>query len=209
MSSDSKWSGVAADQPGTAPMTIQFLATMVAAGCAISMAGCSTGPSTPQPARSSPIPPVKNPLNVAAVAGRPCELLNARQAAGFDLGLPPKQHDAAPGDLGCEWTSTSHEQDKLTQVIISTFTNNSTLEAVYDREHGRPFFELTEIVGYPTIVTRSNPDQPHCDIAVKPAEFQSVSVSYDSKLFKNNPQMACVVGKQIAVAVLMNMPPKS
>jgi hypothetical protein len=83
------------------------------------------------------------------------------------------------------------------------------LEVVYDRERDRPFFELTEIAGYPAIATRSNPELPHCDIDVKPAERQSVSVSYDSKVFKNDPQRACEVGKQVAAAVLMNLPPKS
>ena len=40
-------------------------------------------------------------------------------------------------------------------------------------------------------------------------ERQSVSVSYDSKVFNNDPQRACEVGKQVAAAVLMNLPPKS
>jgi len=197
-------------------MRTQRAASMIAAGCVIVLAGCGSGTGAPpEPVRASPtraaspILPVKNPRDVAALAHRPCELLTPQQAAGFGLDLPPKQYDAALAGLGCEWTSTTRERETLRQVIMSTFTNNLTLEAVYDREHNRPFFELTEVTGYPAIVTRSNPDLPHCDIDVKPAEHESFSLSYDSKLFKNNPQQACVVGKQVAAAVLMNLPLKS
>ncbi|MGH3800120.1 MAG: DUF3558 domain-containing protein [Pseudonocardiaceae bacterium] len=184
---------------------------MISAGSVIILASCGSGPESVRPSlteAASPIPPVKNPRDVAVLARQPCELLTTQQAAGFGLDFPPKQLDGVLGNLNCEWTSTTREREVLRQVIISTFTNNPTLEVVYDREHGRPFFELTEIGGYPAIVTRSNPELPHCDIDVKPAERQSVSVSYDSKIFNNDPQQACVVGKQVAAAVLMNLPLK-
>ncbi|MGH4005748.1 MAG: DUF3558 domain-containing protein [Pseudonocardiaceae bacterium] len=191
------------------------MASLLSAGAVIMLSGCGTGGVSSEPVRpipteeASPIPPVKNPRDVTVLARRPCELLTTQQAAGFELDLPPKQLNGVLGNLNCEWTSTTREREVLRQVLISTFTNNPTLEVVYGRERDRPFFELTEIAGYPAIVTRSNPDLPHCDIDVKPAERQSVSVSYDSKVFKNNPQQACVVGKQVAAAVLMNLPPKS
>jgi Protein of unknown function (DUF3558) len=197
-------------------MKIRFSAGMIAVGSVIVLASCGSGTgAAPDPVRpspteaASPIPPVKNPRDIAALARRPCELLTSQQAAGFGLDLPPKQYDAELGDVGCKWTSTTRDQRTFRTVYISTFTNNPTLEVVYRREHGRPFFELTEIAGYPAIVTRSNLDLPHCNIDVKLAERQSVSVSYDSKELDNNPQHACVVGKQIAAAVLMNLPPKS
>ena len=196
-------------------MRIRFAPGMVTVGLVIMLVGCGSGMgAAPEPVRLnpteavSPIPLVKNPRDVAAMARRPCELLTAQQAAKFELDLPPKQLNGVLGNLNCEWTSTTREREVLRQVNISTFTNNPTLEVVYDRERDRPFFELTEIAGYPAIVTRSNPDLPHCDIDVKPAERQSVSVSYDSKVFNNDPRQACVVGKQVAAAVLMNLPLK-
>jgi hypothetical protein len=188
---------------------------MVTVGLVIMLVGCGSGMgAAPEPVRLnpteavSPIPLVKNPRDVAAMARRPCELLTSQQAAGFGLDLPPKQYDAALGDVGCKWTSTTRDRRIFRTVYISTFTNNPTLEVVYRRERGRPFFELTEIAGYPAIVTRSNPDLPHCNVDVKPAELQSVSVSYDSDTFNNDPRQACVVGKQVAAAVLMNLPLK-
>jgi len=92
------------------------------------------------------------------------------------------------------------------------FTNNPTLEVAYSRDHrGLPFFELTEVAGYPAIITRTNADIAVCDIDIKAAERQSVTVIYHSEepALKNNPQQSCDVGKQIAAAVLMNLPPKS
>jgi Protein of unknown function (DUF3558) len=197
-------------------MKIRFLVSMIAVGSVIVLAGCGTGTdASPETARSSPaeaaspIPPVKNPRDVAAMARRPCELLTTRQAAGFGLELPPKQLDGLFGTLECGWTSTTRERQLLRSVHIRMFTNNPTLEVGYNHDRGRPFFELTEIGGYPALVSRSNADLPICDIDVKPAERQSVSVTYESKEFRNNPQQSCDVGKQVAAAVLMNFPPKS
>jgi uncharacterized protein DUF3558 len=196
-------------------MRIRFAPGMVTVGLVIMLVGCGSDMgAAPEPVRSnpteavSPIPLVKKPRDVAAMARRPCELLTSQQAAGFRLDLPPKQYDAALGDVGCKWTSTTRDRRIFRTVYISTFTNNPTLEVVYRRKRGRPFFELTEIAGYPAIVTRSNPDLPHCNVDVKPAELQSVSVSYDSDTFNNDPQQACVVGKQVAAAALMNLPLK-
>lgn len=62
------------------------------------------------------------------------------------------------------------------------FTNNPTLEVGYSRDHrGLPFFELTEIAGYPAIVSRINADIAICDIDVKAVERQSVTVTYQSE----------------------------
>lgn len=196
-------------------MRIRLTTGMIAVGSMIMMAGCGSGTSAaPEPSRSSPteavspIPPVKAPRDVALLARRPCELLTSQQATQFGLDLPPRQYDAALGDVGCKWTSIAGDRRTARAVYISTFTNNPTLEVVYSREKGRPFFEVTEITGYPAVVTRSNPNLPHCNIDVKTAERQSVSISYDSKEFDSNPQQACVVGKQVAAAVLMNLPLK-
>jgi hypothetical protein len=107
------------------------------------------------------------------------------------------------------WETTSRNQDTVRTVLIDTFTNNPTLEIAYNKDRNRPFFDLTEIVGYPAIVTRTNADIPVCDIHVKPAERQSFSLTYESQEFRSNPQQSCEVGKQVAAAVLMNLPLKS
>jgi hypothetical protein len=200
-------------------MRSRFLANVVAVGSVLVAAGCgsATG-AAPEPAQvspapaASPIPPVKNPRDVAAMARRPCELLASQQATGFGLDLPPEELDGLLGTLRCKWTRTTREQELVRTLDVSMFTNNPTLEAIYSKDHrGLPFFELTEIAGYPAIITRTNADIARCDIDIKAAERQSVTVIYHSEeqALKNNPQQSCEVGKQIAAAVLMNLPPKS
>lgn len=192
-----------------------LVAGVVAAGSVLFLTGCGGKDGTSEPARSnpaeaaSPIPQVRNhPRDVAAMAQRPCELLTAQQASKFGLDLPPEQMSGLLGTQRCEWTSTTRERETIRTVDISMFTNNLTLEAIYNRRQSYSFFELSEISGYPAIVRRTNADNPSCDIDIKPAERQSVSVGYRSKEFKNNPQQACEINKQVAAAVLMNLPAK-
>jgi hypothetical protein len=196
-------------------MRTHLIASVIAAGSVIALAGCSSSSGAPSSAvqasptqAASPIPPVRNPRDIAALARQPCQLLTAQQAAGFGLDDPPKQYKAGLGDVGCKWTSTTRDRQTYRTVRIDTFTNNQTLEAAYAREHDQQFFELTEIAGYPAIIARSNPDLPHCDIDVKPAEHQSFSLSYDSDTLNKSPEQACVVGKKVAAAVLANLPSK-
>ena len=200
-------------------MRIRLLASLVAVGSVLVTAGCGSGtsaapvPAQPSPAPAAgPIPPVNHPRDVAAMARRPCELLTAQQATGFGFDLPPEESDGLFGTLDCQWSKTTREQQLVRSVDLTMFTNNPTLEVAYSRDHrGLPFFELTEVAGYPAIVTRTNADIAHCDIDVKAAERQSFTVLYQSEeqALKNNPQESCEVGKQIAAAVLMNLPPKS
>jgi len=196
----------------------RLLTGLVAAGGVIALVGCGTGSAAGQPPvlgqvsasfAVSPIPTVQNPRDVAAISHRTCELLTPQQAVGFGLDLPPQQLDGLFGTVRCEWLTTTSDRGVVRRVGVSVFTNNPTLEVAYSQRGGLPFFELTQIGGYPAIALRSNADLPLCDIALKPAERQSVTVSYRSDEFDNDPQQACSVGKQVAEAVLMNLPPKS
>jgi hypothetical protein len=157
----------------------------------------------------SPIPSVKNPRDVASMARRTCELLTPQQATGFGLDLPPRPSEAIFGTVACVWNSRTRERETVKRLDVSVFTNNPTLEVAYSKGQDRPFFELTEIAGYPAIVTRTNADIPRCGIDVKAAERQSVTVIYESKEFSRNPQQSCEAAKQVAAAVLMNVPLKS
>lgn len=187
------------------------MVSVVAAGCLILLTGCAAGsdpgqpdPGQPSSSAVSPIPRVDNPRDVAAMARRTCELLTPQQAAVFGPDLPPEPSDGLFGTIACQWRSNTGDH----RIGISVFTNNLTLEAVYDRREGLPFFELTTVGGYPATVSRAVADLPICDIHLKPAQLQSVTVSYRSDEFRGNPQQACVVGKQVAEAVLLNLPVK-
>jgi len=183
---------------------------VLAVGCLVVLTAC-TGPANEREQSPSasphPIPQVTNPRDVAVMARRTCELLTPQQAGGFGLDLPPQQFEGLFGTVNCEWRTTTRDRRVVRRVGVSVFTDNPTLEVVYRQRASHPFFELTQIGGYPAIATRSNADLPICDIDLKPAERQSVTVSYSSEEFDNDPQQACSVGKQVAEAVLTDLPP--
>lgn len=189
---------------------------MIVASSVIVLTGCSGGTGTSSepvqsspPQATSPIPPVKNPRDVAAIARRTCDLLTPQQAKEFRLDDLPKPSDGLFSTTYCVWSSTSRDGSNVRRLSIGVMTNNPTLEVAYNRYRNRPSFELIELSGYPALVSRSNADLPSCDIDIKLAERQSVSLTYDSKEFNSNLQQSCEVAKQVAAAVVMNVPPKS
>ncbi|MGQ0778997.1 MAG: DUF3558 domain-containing protein [Pseudonocardiales bacterium] len=192
----------------------RFLSGVVV-GFVLLLAGCGADPdSGQQPGSSSssavsPIPSVENPRDVAAMSLRTCELLTPQQAEGFGLDLPPVQLDGLFGTVDCEWNTRIRDGRVVRRVSISVFTNNPTLDVIYNRRTSFASFDLTAVGGYPAIVARPVADLPICNIDVKPAERQSVSLTYDSDELGDNPQQACEVGKQVAEAVLTNLPLKS
>lgn len=199
-------------------MRTRQVASLMVAGCLIFVVSCGDNLDSGQSSGSnqsssssvvSPILPVQNPRDVAAMAGRTCELLTTQQVRGFGLDLSPLQSDGLFGTVDCEWRTTTSDRRVVKRLFVSVFINNPTLEVVYNRRDGFASFELTAIEGYPATVTRSNANLPVCSVDVKAAERQSVTVTYRSDEFDNDPQQACVVGKQVAEAVLMNLPLKT
>ncbi|MGH4027227.1 MAG: DUF3558 domain-containing protein [Pseudonocardiaceae bacterium] len=180
----------------------RLLAGVLVLSSLVILAGCGYGKEA---SGAEVIPRVEKPRNIQAVAGRTCELLTPQQAAGFGLDRPPRQIKGKLGNMECEWRSSRAD----VWVYLSTFTNRLTLEEVYGRRTSLPYFELTRVGGYPAIVSRTDEALPVCDIDIKPAERQSVTVSYDATKFNKQPQQGCVVGRQVAEAVLANLPPGS
>ncbi|HEU0088193.1 MAG TPA: DUF3558 domain-containing protein [Pseudonocardiaceae bacterium] len=175
---------------------------LVAAGLALT--GCGAEGGGKQPVQSA-IPRVPNPKDVTAVADRPCALLPPPQAAGFGLDRPPRQISGRLGTADCEWRSSRMD----VWVYLSLATDRLTLEEVSTRRESLPYFELTEIGGHPAIASRTDAKLPACDIDIKTAERQSVTVSYDSTAFNNDLAQGCVVARQVAAAVLRNLPPRT
>lgn len=186
----------------TLGMVTRLAAGMIVTGLAL--AGCGAG-TTKAPAAADVIPRVDHPRDVRAVADRPCALLTPQQAASFGIDRPPRQLSGALGTIDCEWRDSQGD----VWVYISTFTDKQTLEEVYDQREMLAYFELTEIGGYPAIVSRADATLPACDIDIKPAEQQSVTVSYDSTALNNTPQQGCAVARQVAQAVMLNLPPQA
>jgi Protein of unknown function (DUF3558) len=181
------------------------LGSAVAAGALI--AGCVPGIGVGEETSRSPEAPVmrvNDPRDVAAVADRPCDLLTPQQAAVFGLDRPPRELPGAAGGVDCEWRSSRAD----VWVYLSTSIDEATLETVYANRERLPYLERTVIAGYPAIASRTDATLPVCDLDIKTAERQSVTVTYDSTRLSGKPQQSCVVGKQVAQTVVLNLPPK-
>jgi Protein of unknown function (DUF3558) len=204
-------------RPGAAASVIAASSVLVLTGCAGATSApapatlrppATLGPSPTQPV--GPIPPVNNPRDITAMTRRPCDVLTAQQAIGFRLDLPGDQLAGLHDTLRCQWTTTTGSAREIVRMVdVSLSADNAAFEAAYSRDRGLAFFELTNIAGYPAIVTRTNPNLPICTVKVKVAEQQSISVDYEDKVLNKNPQQSCEVGKRVAAAVLANVPPKS
>jgi Protein of unknown function (DUF3558) len=210
VSSGSQW-------PGAAASVIAASSVLMLTGCA----GATSAPTPatlrppvtlrPSPTRAvSPIPPVNNPRDITAMTRRPCDLLTPQQATGFRLDLPGDQLAGLHDTLRCQWTTTTGSAREIVRMVqVSLSADNAAFEAAYSQDRGLAFFELTNITGYPAIVTRTNPNLPICTVKIKVAEQQSISADYEDKALNKNPQQSCEVGKRVAAAVLANVPPKS
>jgi Protein of unknown function (DUF3558) len=191
---------------------------MIVASSMIVLASCGTGTGMgprPEPVRSdprqaaSPIRPVNNPRDVAAVAHRTCDLLTSEEAKKIGLDLPPTPSEGLFGTVYCTWAKTTPELYTVRRVSVTVFTNNPTLEVGYNQDRNRPSFELTDVLGYPALVSRPAAGSPSCAIDIKLANRQSVSINYESRELNKTPQQPCDEAKQVAAAVVMNVPLKS
>lgn len=200
-------------------------AGMITVSAVIVLAGCGGTNSAPAPAAphpsptqagpsptqvAAPIPPVANPRDLTTMTRRPCDLLTPQQATGFRLDLPADQLTGLHGTLRCKWTTTTGSAQEIVRMLdVGLSADSPAFEAAYRRERGLPFFQLTDIAGYPALVTRTNASLPICTVRVKVAQDQSFSVDYEDKELNKNPQQSCEVGERMAAAVLTNVPPKS
>ena len=193
-------------------------AGVIAAGSVIVLAGCSgasqaPAPASPRPSPTQalgPIPPVDNPRDLTTMTRRPCDLLTAQQVASFRLELPADQLTGLHGTLRCKWTTTTGAAREIVRMLdVSLSVSNPAFEVAYSRDRGFPFFEVTDIAGYPAIAMMVHARLPICAVKIKVAEQQSISVDYEDKSLNKDPRQSCEIGKRVAAAVLANVPPKS
>lgn len=195
---------------------------LIAVSSVIMLAGCggtshapapASAPTSPQPSPRptvSPIPPLNNPRDITAMTQRPCDLLTAQQATGFQLDLPADQLTGTHGTQRCKWTTTTSPAREIVRMLDVTLSlSNRDFDVAYDRERGLPVFEVTSISGYPAIVTMTNGILPICAVRIKVAEQQSIFVDYEDKSLNKNTRQSCEISKRIAAAVLTNVPLKS
>ncbi|HJT03288.1 MAG TPA: DUF3558 domain-containing protein [Pseudonocardiaceae bacterium] len=170
--------------------------------------------TAPRPsATQAPAPattPVGPPRDLAAMTQRPCDLLTASQATGFQLDLPADQLTGLHGTLRCMWTTTTSPAHNIVRMLdVSLSVNSPAFDAAYNRDRGLPVFDVITIAGYPALVTMVNVKLPICTVRIKVADQQSVSVDYEDRTLNKNPQQSCDIDKRVAAAVLTNVPLKS
>ncbi len=172
------------------------------------LAGCSTGGSQPTapdaaPASSTsapadPIPPVRDPKNLAGTP--PCQLLTATQLASNQMDLPAQPKEVL-GAAGCEWGNKAHTRE----ITIYADTTNDVLHNVYAQRATFPVFEVTQVAGYPAIRVKNNEAGTSCFFRVAAAERQTLTLRFTS--LRQGSEEPCGPAKALAEDVLANLPP--
>ncbi|MDQ2882263.1 MAG: DUF3558 domain-containing protein [Actinomycetota bacterium] len=171
------------------------------------LAGCSTGapPPTGQAALSTaasapadPIPPVRDPKNLAGTP--PCQLLTPAQLAANQMDLPaqPKNVLDAPG---CEWDNRAHTRE----IRVYVDTTNDVLHNVYAQRATFPVFEVTQVAGHPAIQTKNNAADTSCTLRVAAAKRQTFVVVFTS--LRQGLEEPCGPARALAEDVVANLPP--
>ena len=170
------------------------------------LAGCSTAgpqPTAPAPVGSAsapadPIPPVRDPKNLAGTP--PCQLLTPAQLASNQMDLPaqPEKVLDAPA---CEWGNKAHTRE----ITIYLDTINDVLHNVYAQRATFPVFEVTEVAGHPAIQTKNNAAATSCTFTVAAAERQTFVVDFTS--LRQGLEEPCGPARALAENVLANLPP--
>lgn len=157
----------------------------------------SLGPSSVGRAPASPIPPVLNPKNLAAIG--PCLLLTTVQLEAHRIDQPGRPKDVL-GSAGCVWDDRARTREAAVFVDIG----NDVLGNVYAQRDSLPVFELTEVAGQPAIRTQDNVDGT-CYFRVAAAEAQTLIIRFTS--LKQPREEACGPAKALAATVIGNLPP--
>jgi hypothetical protein len=172
------------------------------------LAGCSARgaqPTTQGTAQASsasapadPIPPVREPKNLAGAS--PCQLLTAAQLADNQMDLPAKTKSVLDA-AGCEWDNKAHTRE----IRLYVDTTNDVLHNVYAQRATFPVFEVTQVGGHPAIRTKNNEAGTTCFFNVAAAERQTFVVGFTS--LRQGLEEPCGPARSIAEDVMANLPP--
>ncbi len=172
------------------------------------LAGCSVGgpqPSAPGavPASSAsapadPIPPVRDPKNLAGTP--PCQLLAPAQLAANRMDLPAQSKNVLDAP-GCQWSDKAHTRE----IRIYVDTTNDVLHNVYAQRATFPVFEVTQVVGHPAIQTKNNAAGTSCFFNVAAAERQTFVLGFTS--LGDGMEEPCGPARALAEDVVANLPP--
>lgn len=143
--------------------------------CLVALGGCANpqaiSMSSPPPSPSRLAPDVALPLNVGPYADAPCTVLRPGQQLTKDLGA------GIPEGPTCTWRAKTAQQPEITATVD---LKSGGLEALYHRRSRLPYFEPTEIGGFPAVRTdpeRTVPDEGRCTVSVGVSENAMITVT--------------------------------
>lgn len=154
------------------------------------------GSSTKAP--DDPIPPVRNPKDLAAI--QPCLLLTPAQLEANRIDQPGRPKDVL-GSTGCEWSDKAHTREFAVFVDIG----NDVLRNVYSQRDTIPVLEVTQVAGQPAIRTKDDVDGTSCYFRVAAADTQTLIVRFTS--LRQSHEDPCGPAKTFAETVIGNLPP--
>jgi Protein of unknown function (DUF3558) len=134
------------------------------AACLVVLAGCArpealTVSGTQEtPTRLAPEVPL--PIDLSPYADAPCTLLKSELAVTRDLAA-----GKADGTT-CTWPAKTPQQPEMTATVD---VKSDGLEGLYRRRSQLPYFEPTDIAGYPAVRTDNElsvPNQGRCTVSV-------------------------------------------
>ncbi len=172
------------------------------------LAGCSaagpqptapgTAPAGSASAPADPIPPVRDPKNLA---GTPvCQLLTPTQLAASQIDLPAQPENVLDAPA-CDWGNKAHTR----AITIYVDTTNDVLHNVYAQRATFAVFEVTQVAGHSAIRTKNNAADTSCTFTVATAERQTFVVDFTS--LRQGLEEPCGPARALAEDVLANLPP--
>jgi Protein of unknown function (DUF3558) len=156
----------------------------------------ASGSSTRAP--DDPIPPVRNPKDLAAI--QPCLLLTPAQLEANRIDQPGRPKDVL-GSTGCEWSDKAHTREFAVFVDIG----NDVLRNVYSQRDTIPVLEVTQVAGQPAIRTKDDVDGTSCYFRVAAADTQTLIVRFTS--LRQSHEDPCGPAKTFAETIIGNLPP--
>jgi hypothetical protein len=141
----------------------------VLCGCGQPQALTVTAPEGNSPAKLAPQIPLQ--LDVSSYASAPCTLLKPGVPVAKELA------EGVSDGATCTWHAKTAYQPQMTVTVDLT---SGGLEALYRKRARVPFFEPTDIAGYPSVhvdTERSVPDQGQCTVSVGVSENALITVT--------------------------------
>jgi hypothetical protein len=174
------------------------------------LVGCSAGGEQPTatdatpPASSAeapvgPIPPVRNPKNLAGTV--PCLLFTPTQLETNRIDQPGRPKDVL-GSPGCEWG----DRARTREIRIFVDLGNDVLSNVYAKREAFRVLEVTQVAGYPAIRTKDDVNGTTCYFRVAAAEKQTLVLGF-TILRQDRTEEPCGSAKALAETVIGNLPP--